>query len=388
VAIIYIRKKKFCTMVFRKSINCKKTGLFFFFYCIYAYICRYCTSDMIEHVRIALNHLEEGHVFSGNFLFYFLVNLFSGFTGIRWLAKIVLCGLLAWASTYKFSILKKQMDPFVVSSNVSSLLSLSLCFVFVIPILSFCYVPYYYLGYEVPNVWHNSTIIFLFPFAFLLFFCSLKQLKEGVDNKRNLGLLILILLNVYTKPSFFFVFACSYPFMLFIQYKTTRNFWKGIFPVLIGFVFLYMEYNSIYERPLDGSSVCLDFKGLLNFSFWSEKMSYLIVSLFLPIVYLLFYLKKTIRDREFLYILLLLFSALGIFFICKELGSRANHGNFYWQVVPVMALLFYYVLKSLVVDIKKCGYNKKNVTVVSIYILHVISGLFYLSHYLIVRNYY
>jgi len=49
------------------------------------------------------------------------------------------------------------------------MVSFTLLFVFSLPSVQVFTNKFYYLGQFTPNVWHNSTTIFLMPFALLLF---------------------------------------------------------------------------------------------------------------------------------------------------------------------------------------------------------------------------
>lgn len=194
----------------------------------------YNNTDLPAHIEIAQERLVNNDWFSGNFLFYTLLNLFSLLTGNWIVMSIVLCLMLATATTVKYLITKSVLSQYLPNS-FAVYCSFSLLFVYIIPV--FAYLKIFgiflstnsmYLGYYVPNVWHNSTTIFLFPFAIFLFFLSCKQL-ECYCFKRNWIITLLVILNVFIKPSFFFVFVCAYPLMLLYKYGLKKSFWLSIF---------------------------------------------------------------------------------------------------------------------------------------------------------------
>ncbi len=350
-------------------------------------------SDLPAHVQIAKEKLENKDYFSGNFLMYTLLNLFSGFSGHRNVMKIVLCLMLSLATALKYGIVRDIFRQLTIY-KYAKWVAVSLIFVYIIPMLYFfkpfslfLYSGNLYLEYYVPNVWHNSTIIFLFPFALCLYFLSLKQLRN-FNKITNIQMIILVAINIFIKPSFFFVFVCAYPVMLLLKYGIKIRFWKGMFPIFFGILCLMIEYISIYNQASDGSSVVLLFDPVISMQFWKSKILYLLISLAFPFFYFVTHFNKCISDDEFLYVLLLIIAALGIFFVCYETGPRATHGNFYWQIVISMWLSFYYVVKNNLKDYMENGMTLLNKITNVLYSIHVIFGLIYLANILITKTYY
>lgn len=363
--------------------------LFIILFFVYAYIYWFCNSDLGQHVIIAHKKYEEDCLFSGNFLLYFLIHVFSFFTGIWGLMKLSLCALLAFATTWRYWLVKQNFRKEQIDSVKSTILSISLLFVFIIPIYILkgsIILSNWYLDYYVPNIWHNSTTIFLFPFALLLYFRSLEILRGKIDKLIIGQMIILVLCNVFIKPSFFFIFCVAYPILLLHKYKFSRYFFQGLIPILFGGVFLIIVYLTIYSNASDGSYVYLDFQTIFTYEFWQSRLGYILCSLLFPLLIYIVYRQKVIHDYEFWMCLLMLFCAIGIFLICKEGGPRATHGNFYWQIVISLWLCFYYGLKTIV---KELIYNKrpKDIICLSIYSIHVLFGILYLFRYLFIHQY-
>ncbi|HOU68995.1 MAG TPA: hypothetical protein PKW49_10560 [Paludibacteraceae bacterium] len=357
-----------------------------------------CKSDLPAHVHIAQEKLSDGDYWNGNFLMYTLLNLFSGFSGEENLMRGILCVMLAAATTFKYVITKRVFLCFS-NSRTATFMALSMLFVFVIPIKPFVFfenATNMYYGYYVPNVWHNSTIIFLFPFAIWLYFLSVRQISE-FDNARNYLMILLVVINVFIKPSFFFIFLSAYPLVLLWQYGFTKSFWNGLMPIAVGMICMAHVYLTIYEDATDGSSVVISFSQLFTLDFWKSKLLYLFDSLVLPLFFCIVYRKQCFRDVEFFYIVLLLLAAIGIYWCCTETGPRATHGNFYWQVVPAVWLLFYYMLKICTKQNEtKRNETKRNKTkqlpiifkiIVFLYGAHVVMGVIYLIRFIVCRNY-
>ena len=123
------------------------------------------------------------------------------------------------------------------------LLSVVIDYLVFVPVVSFllfvvfllllvCPIPYanpfnplvnYFLGKVSPNIWHNSTTIFLMPFAILLFWKSY-QVLSGTQKENTLLISMLVILNVFIKPSFFFVYVSVFPILLLFQFGISRSF--------------------------------------------------------------------------------------------------------------------------------------------------------------------
>jgi len=227
--------------------------LFFFvsYFLIYVFVRN---SDLGQHAGFAQQILTGELAVPGNFLFYWLVNLFSLFSGKAFFIKISLCFLIAIASTFRFflsqKIVLKSFNKTFRSEHTrwfSVYIGLSLMFVFAIPLPGYFVNGFFYIGNFVPNVWHNSTTIFLFPFAIILFYLSYMQLIT-FSHKRNLWIFILIILNVFIKPSFLFVFICVYPFFLLYKYKLNKEFWLSMGAVLFSIFLIALEYWMVFQH--------------------------------------------------------------------------------------------------------------------------------------------
>jgi len=354
-------------------------------------------NDMHDHAAFARQMCTGEIPYTGNFLVYLLVNVFSFFTANVKATELSLCFLLAAAGVYRFMIAQDHIDKvFGFKKNtqwINIFLALSMLFVFAIPIPSyFLGDNFMYIGNYVPNVWHNSTILFLFPFALLLFEVSYKQLQE-FDTKRNWWVLGLILLNLFIKPSFFFVFICIYPLMLLVKYGLKKEFWLAVLPLIIGFFVLILQFWVIYKtpQPLHKEASSVIFMPFYRNPEFSDL--YLIpitmsFSLLFPILYSALNFRKVIYNQLFWYVLLSYIVSVLIFFFISESGPRASHGNFYWQIIICAWLCFFVSLLALLKDFRTEGKTLKNKLLLNIFLIHVILGIVYFMKILVTGGYY
>ena len=389
--------------------------VFLLMFCVFFFIVFYAVSDMSDHAYFAREMLREGRLFSNNFLMFFLINLFSGFSGTIYATKAALVLLLSVSNTAKYVIVKKAFKPWCHYKQ-AIVASLALLFVFVVPILFFLNLfsgtlgeGFMYLGYCVPNVWHNSTILCMMPFAILTYLMSVKQFEE-YDKTRNGLISLFVVLGVLIKPSFFFVYSVAYTIMIFSKYQWKREFFYSLIPILCGCLCVLYEYFSIYSTTTaadvvdeNNSGVVIDIMSLFTIGFWQPRLLKLGVSLVLPIAFLIVYWKVICNKREFWFVFIMLIMALGISWCCHETGPRAEHGNFGWQVIAAMWFVYYYMLKVILKERMQKGgvmntetinqkesylLSSKTVVFLTLYSVHVFSGFWYLVRYLITGTYY
>lgn len=379
--------------------NLDVIGIFALMVSIFAYIMFVVkwNSDLCAHTYIAQQMLEEHRLFSTNFLMYFLINLLTFFTGAKYPMRAVLVLLLAAANTAKYTIVREAFREWT-SSKTAKLASFSMLFVYIIPLMYFLKplgiflsADNMYWGYYVPNVWHNSTILCMMPFAIACYLLSVKQFKQYTD-RRNKYISLFLVLSVLVKPSFFFVYVIAYPIIMLSQYGLSKTFSKSLLPLLAGGICLVYEYVTIYYSGVnDGSSVVIDIAQLFTLDFWQSRILYLVVSLSLPLLFLCLYGRTIVRDPEFWFVLIMLVCGLGIMWCCRETGPRATHGNFGWQTIAAMWFVYFYMLKTATSSEvsplpQRGGYSQKIMLI--IFGLHVIMGFVYLGKFLVTKSFY
>lgn len=379
--------------------NLDAIGIFALMVGIFAYIMFVIkwNSDLCAHTYIAQQMLEEHRLFSTNFLMYFLINLLTFFTGAKYPMRAVLVLLLAAANTAKYTIVREAFREWT-SSKTAKLASFSMLFVYIIPLMYFLKplgiflsADNMYWGYYVPNVWHNSTILCMMPFAIACYLLSVKQFKQYTD-RRNKYISLFLVLSVLVKPSFFFVYVIAYPIIMLSQYGLSKTFSKSLLPLLAGGICLVYEYVTIYYSGVnDGSSVVIDIAQLFTLDFWQSRILYLVVSLSFPLLFLCLYGRTIVRDPEFWFVLIMLACGLGIMWCCRETRPRATHGNFGWQTIAAMWFVYFYMLKIAtngeVSSLPQRGGYSQRATLI-IFGLHVIMGFVYLGKFLVTKSFY
>ena len=162
-------------------------------------------TDVQQHAQYAHALVNDDAKLPPNFLYFFLVSVLAGFSKYKIAFYSASVFLLSFAVTFKFFINAYYIKKYtkIDHSYLIALFSIFLIFIFCFPGIDFFKTKVFHLGQLAPNVWHNSTIIFLFPFSILLFFKSYELLYE--DKEIVLGQVTsLVIINALIKPSFLF----------------------------------------------------------------------------------------------------------------------------------------------------------------------------------------
>ena len=367
---------------------------------IYYYFTFIIDSDIPDHIKTLTAYLEGSAPIRANFLYYFTVYLFSFFSSNSLVLCWVSVGVLAFATFFKYVLVKKIIisELSIYNANlilVSSLLSFSLLFSFSLPsILLFKGLLSTYSFTH--NVWHNSTAIFVMPFVILLFWTSLKQFKE-FQVKRLVFITALIVVTVLVKPSFVFVFIVAYPIFLLKKYRFSRLFWINLIPIILAFLMIVVEYYFIYvtSKGDDKSSIGIDLFHIINTRYAHGNWVYIlavfistIISGFLFPIVLLFRNRALFKVEMIQFAILCVVIGVIIGSTLYETGVRSLHGNLGWQNMMCSFLLFLVCIVQLLklIAVNPLGWRVYRIEI-SIFGLHFLSGILYFLKVLVTASY-
>lgn len=319
--------------------------------CIFCYFTFSIDTDIPLHVVFIKNYAFGNNTFPVNFLYYFTVYALSGFSyKIPVLLKLSVITLTG-ATFAKYYIVKRifnnNFNGFKNIATISSVLSAALIFSFSLPSIQVLKGYFFLLNYS-PNVWHNSTTIFVMPFAVLLFWYTIKQINEFKYN-RILLIILLLALNIIAKPSYVFAYVLALPLLLLFKYKLNKYFWLNILPIIVAGLLIFIEYFLIYKS--DGqsdSSVVINYFSFINSADAGGDIqriiTILITSIFTSFLFpFVVILKNRQLVKQPMVQLALLSSFIGLIIgnVLAETGERANDGNFMWQNYICSFILFF-----------------------------------------------
>ncbi|MBX2844259.1 MAG: hypothetical protein KTR26_21005 [Flammeovirgaceae bacterium] len=331
-------------------------SLFLIFLPIFYKLTFYTHLDFTAHVNQTIQFLETGY-WRPNFLYYFLIATLSFFSASSAQLYLSTTLVMSISLAYKYHLTGKIFSSLVTSNNnfFKAVLALSLIFVFSLPVAY----NHWYLGQLPPNVWHNSTTIFLMPFAILLFWNSWQFAIIG-SNRFFYFTLLFSLINILIKPSFVFCFIFIYPIWLWWKAGFSNRLWKGIFIVTISILLILSQYAVLYFYPESKEALSGNTGGvkITLFHVWGKYSGNILRSFLLsipfPIAVLSKYYKAAFRSDLFLYSLGLFLVAIIIFSVLTETGAREFHGNFMWQTI-ICNYLFYLMCLVIFVQESKLG---------------------------------
>jgi hypothetical protein len=359
------------------------------FSCILANI----ATDIQIHALSVLDVNRNVSPYPPNFLYYLLVNLVSGFS-VNEVTLIKTSGIvLSLAVTAKYLITKHIILSAVdhAGNKKGLIIFVAVCslVLFAIPdVYNLFYLKQIYISRIVPNVWHNSTIITLAPFAILLCWKQYIVLssKESPGIKTIFLLFVLMLINVLIKPSFFFVYAPVTTVFLFFRYRFKLPFFVNLAPILITAIVVYLLQQMIYVQHIaslydEKSSVAFT----TPFYVWMQMIPAwyipiaLIMSFILPLTWFICYGKPMLVDRKlFQYVLWMMATGILISAVVSEKGPRELHLNFFWQNVICCYLLNLVVNIDVLKRYSGMGKMDMRMKIYSlVFLAHVLAGIFY-----------
>jgi hypothetical protein len=331
-----------------------------------------------------------------NFIYYFIIDCFSFFTRKRFFVNLASLFVLSTALVLKFKLIvkilmlhqkinlfHKQLDLFHKQK-----LGFMLMLIFSLPSVQLSK-NHYYLGQLTPNVWHNSTTMFLMPIACYVMLLSLNAIVNVDDfNWKSVWYIVLwVLVSVFVKPSFAFLYS---PMMFIFGIIKNNN--KLVLIGMVTSFFILFQYYLIYNQNgyMDQSvksSVEVDF--LFVWKSWlgghtSLVLLSFVVSLIFPILYLFFFFRELQKDIFFLMSIIMFVIGMLMFIFLKEDGPRVYHGNFMWSV----SIGLFFLWLSLISDFKKRNLPHNKVRLFNwLFKAHFFSGLFYICYILISGRY-
>jgi hypothetical protein len=253
------------------------------------------------------------------------------------------------------------------------------------------YVPHY-LGNWSPNPIHNPTYIFARPFAILLFFtvCSLisKLLKQAPTNEYLIYVPLLSILTMWAKPSFMLSFLPAvllYLFILILKKKITfRRAFKNSLLLLVGLIPLYFINSKIYNSSLTDDKVVISYAESWYHHSKSIGISIILAGAF-PIYIYVLSLYKQLKNKNQIFqhrhVLAGLNYVFGIFvylFLFEE-GSRSYHANFSWTYMFSLFFLFFSSVDLFWFSKQYKLSNILSVIGVTLFLLHLVSGIYYFA---------
>jgi len=357
-------------------------------------------TDIQSHSLYIVNYVKAG-AFLIPPLYYFCVFALSGFSLDVDILNNVAIYLLTFCFflKYLYSCHLTKGNYILEQNKISSVEKNTLIFfvLFAAPLVQSFSQEYLLLGKLASNVWHNSTTTAVMPFVVLLFYQSLKFIKDPQISYTNIFYILLFgLINLLIKPSFLFAFIPAFSLILLISegFKS-RKFWVGVSIAFSIFILIIVEYYIIYEvdfyhQVYNQPKTNIIVKPFYILALFNQNvLTAIYLSLLFPITCVIFFEKEIKSNISLQYTLLLFLFAfiIGVLFI--EEGARAGHGNFTWQIIFVNYIVFLVFALLAYERIKYLGYlHYKSIILIVVFIWHILSGWLYIYRIVETKSYF
>jgi hypothetical protein len=347
--------------------------------------------DIFHHFGFVKEIILKDRRIPPNYLLYLL----SSSLGNIYFARLTFLCLLSISVCLKFYftflILKENIKNWKLNEIIA--ISLSFVFIFNLPSISIIYGNLYRFNYAMTS-WHNSTIIFLMPFAIMLFYY---MFTKELNFKNILITFILIALNVSIKPSFIFVLIPLLCFVIFKDLFSNKLTQKNLYYlsyVLFSIVVISIQYYVIYivyqNNIKSVEKVTIELTFIPFTMFYKIKLLNLPLALTLsylfPIIYFLSICRTKITFINVLTILSVIIAIL-IYFTVSETGIRRDHGNFYWQIIPSSFILYLFTFISFMQNSNLLSIKTK-LFLKLVFVLNVLFGVIYLFKIFLLKDIY
>ena len=320
--------------------------------------------------------------------YYFLIFLVDLVIRVKYAFVASSAIVLTFFQWWKYRLVFSSIQQEGLGLKTPAVFLLAFSFLFLGPI----YLPmidgrFWYLGKFTQTIWHNSTLICVFPFCILLVWKTFDWFRSG--KLKDLGLMFLLgFIIILIKPSFLFCYIPALPLFIFIR---DRELSKGLiqslalvsalFAMLMVEKYLIFTWDPVLDSlytPEEKSQMVVD--PLRIWLHLSQEPIFDFVSSFpLLIGFLILRRKKAFESPLFGFSLLLLFFAVLVYLLFAETGFREFHANFYWQIPIALFLCHLSILQSVVKQFLVEGKKMKGryILIFSLYIIQAASGIGY-----------
>lgn len=337
-------------------------------------------SDYPDHIRLIQQALRDGS-WQPHFLFQWAVYAFSGFrstfAALGWSMFGITLACLAGKMLLTFQCYRSaalsRVDPFLHSLRAEQLvLPLGLFSCLLMPILNPFRPQDIYLGQIAPNLWHNPTAVFAWPFAIVLFLAALQFLQHR-RRRALIAVGILFLLNTIAKPNFVLAFGPVFSIACLYRFGFSRRSLAEQM-ILAPTVFLLAGQALWMSHAHPGAESTIVIAPLVawrNYSRWIPLS--ILRSIAFPLAYIALRPDRLRDSGRLTLAWFTLGSALAWALLFAESGPRTRDFNFIWGA----HLALYIVFVATIMDYLSSPARKMETFLWVLFGLHLLSGALY-----------
>lgn len=331
--------------------------------------------DLDEHIQFSNDMFIDWKV-PAHPLFYFLIQLFSGFS--KNLDKEIFAAFLIFSSAQfakiwaSHRLIQNLFGYTLEGVGFLLLILMQYCISFSFTELKFI------VGQISPNYFHNGTLLVSMPFALLLLGEGYKFWEQPTHKK----LLLILLFGFFTllgKPSFLFCFIPVFPLFVLLRYKFSVTFYKsviasaGLFACIV-LQSLYLKFNPPnYVKSFD-----VFFMPFYQFGDATGHFKTIIFGGGIWLVGLILF-PKMVNEKPLQLGLMLLVPAFTIAFLFVDMVNGDLYSNMTWQATIVTYMMIVIVLGAIYKPVNQITAWKKFLfaCVIGAYLLYTIAYLLF-----------
>ena len=297
-------------------------------------------SDIGSHIFFVEKYFE-GKVYIPHPLWHIFVHYMSyitmseKFSASLVTALLVLLWLYIVQAIYTFFIANEKKSTYLYT------------FLFIVFIIGPAYIPlvskFIIAGTGGPNMWNNTTLITVKPFAILTVFFTVLGLEKKHIHYYVFGA-IALLISIFAKPSFVIAFLPALALLILIKKFYTKE--NLIYFAVLSFISvgtLAYQFLHTFGEGEGKSKIIISFLGVWSPATSSVLLSILLALLF-PLLYFIFNLKDAKNNNYLMLTWIMTFISIIYAAFLAESGPRFYHGNFFWSYMVSLSLLYVFTL--------------------------------------------
>lgn len=351
-------------------------------------------SDIPIHLSIIKPYIN-GDFYIPHPVFHLMVHYLAALTGTRYETVTPIVMTVPLLITL-YLVQRLLAAPEQLPEQKLRLLPVSLSLLFVMAIYAPFFNAFIYLGQFSPNIWHSATMLLVKPFAFaaLLYFGNFLKNSEQFSRKEFIIGVLCLLASTAIKPSFVITFLpAAGLYLLLFRLRDTRLYaqvalWS--FPSIGLLVYQYLQtYQSRGTHSYFHDKIIFTNFGVMKLYSPSIPVSVLLVTAF-PLAVVIFG-KRRALDNIYLRMswLVTIVAFLQAAFLAEQ--EKFGQGAFGFGYIIALFLLYVFSMDEFLGWFR----NKASApaltgkcVVSGIYLLHLMSGIYYFSKLLKGGNYY
>lgn len=252
--------------------------------------------------------------------------------------------------------------------------------------------PHFYNHYtKVSQPWHNSTFLLMRAFSVWVIYYFFKIYDEIKDNNKiSLVNAVCFFLSLslcnFSKPNFILAFAPAsilvFVYLLIGDKKRFKALFEwGVLYLLSLPCIIYMM-NIVYDEA-ENSKVAISSENFVDYVLSNDILIYEISNLLFPLFVVVVFAIIHSKNRNFSIDRIVIGSIIFVISHIQQLlmiddGPRKDAGNYAWGVYGIGLILFMIFITEWL-RAYRCKFLSKKIFVigVTIFVLHVISGIVY-----------